>query len=305
MRNGFSLVELLVVITIILLLVALLAPALEKSIQHAQRVACAGNQRVIAAAAFEYGMNNRKTLFIPRGREMTMGFDTLGTESGQHAPEPEDKFVDWPAALATVGLASRDKQQVQTGGIDGSPGQPLYVNNAPGKMWDCPGRPQWNSYYLTIPSFTGDSHALLVGYMYYGGVARWRSFLGEMRPAPTPRKLSDPGDRALTADVTGKATWWVDPRSAGPQWGGDVTTEWYLKGVPHADGANPWPAGHNQSFLDNSVQWFDADKLLMIHTWNHRGDELFFFWQKDLGGWSYNPNNRNNDPFQLPYHKYR
>jgi prepilin-type N-terminal cleavage/methylation domain-containing protein len=57
---GFTLVELLVVVTIIVILLALLAPALGKAIYQGRLVQCAGNQKVVTSAVITYAMENRR-----------------------------------------------------------------------------------------------------------------------------------------------------------------------------------------------------------------------------------------------------
>jgi prepilin-type N-terminal cleavage/methylation domain-containing protein len=60
-RSGFTLVELLVVITIIVLLLALLAPALDQAIYQAQLAQCgAGNEKVTVNAVTAYAMNHQR-----------------------------------------------------------------------------------------------------------------------------------------------------------------------------------------------------------------------------------------------------
>ncbi len=58
-QQGFTLVELLVVISIIALLVALLLPALAQARQLANTVACASNERQIAIATIEWSHEHR------------------------------------------------------------------------------------------------------------------------------------------------------------------------------------------------------------------------------------------------------
>jgi hypothetical protein len=54
-------VELLVVIAIIVVLVALLSPALDRAIYAAQFAACAANQHAVVAGAVSYALNNKKS----------------------------------------------------------------------------------------------------------------------------------------------------------------------------------------------------------------------------------------------------
>ncbi len=54
LKNGFTLVELLVVISIIAVLLSLLVPAMDKAVEQSQLVGCFGNQHAIAQAQSLY-----------------------------------------------------------------------------------------------------------------------------------------------------------------------------------------------------------------------------------------------------------
>lgn len=77
--GGFTLVELLVVISIVALLIALLLPALGRARDHTQLVICSSHTRQFGLATMTYLVDNLKHL--PRGAE---GWDYGSTYGVQH-----------------------------------------------------------------------------------------------------------------------------------------------------------------------------------------------------------------------------
>src|SRR5688572_5312451 len=67
MRRAFTLVELLVVMTIIVVLIALLAPSLDKATSAARNVVCMSNLHVWTYGMRQYSMDHKgKVVYIPR-----------------------------------------------------------------------------------------------------------------------------------------------------------------------------------------------------------------------------------------------
>lgn len=66
-RRGFTLVELLVVVSIIALLIAILLPSLKRARENAKRIKCGANIRAIAQAALTYAADDPKEATIPIG----------------------------------------------------------------------------------------------------------------------------------------------------------------------------------------------------------------------------------------------
>ena len=59
--QAFSLVELLVVITILVVLLALLAPAMDKAIYQAELAVCGAQQKAIASSSQGYAFDSRRS----------------------------------------------------------------------------------------------------------------------------------------------------------------------------------------------------------------------------------------------------
>ncbi len=257
-RDGaFTLVELLVVIAIIAMLLAMLMPAMKSARSAAQRAACSANLSQIGRGAISYAAGNMGQVFIARGREVPKAFNPKGHVLSPNLPGDGD--VDWIDAMATVGLASGTKTDVGGG----------YMHREPSPVWNCPSRnfkSQWETYFPQ----------LVVGYMYFGGIKRWKNPWGNF-PARSPDRLSTTrGSWALAADNTMKA---------GRVWGGDRATA-YGDLPNHKVPGEAYPAGANHAFADGSVAWVDFDKMIYIHTWNTDGSRVIYWYQQDLGDWT-------------------
>ncbi len=94
---GFTLVELLVVVTIIALLIAILLPSLRKAREQAKLGACMANLTGIAKAGTTYAAEDRNENMIPVGDINAMGYAAGPVEYGGKAgigdPTPEGEPV--------------------------------------------------------------------------------------------------------------------------------------------------------------------------------------------------------------------
>src|SRR5688500_17726571 len=86
MSRAFTLVELLVVIAIIVVLIAMLAPALDKAIYEAELVQCgAGNLKVWGSAALTFAQNHK--------RDLPMAFGPLNNANEAQGYNPKTERV--------------------------------------------------------------------------------------------------------------------------------------------------------------------------------------------------------------------
>ncbi len=81
--SGFTLVELLVVVSIIAILLALLTPALDKAMDEATKSQCAANLHAFGSGHFNYAMDNKRRIMT-----MPRHYKAAGQASGQGLAYP-------------------------------------------------------------------------------------------------------------------------------------------------------------------------------------------------------------------------
>ena len=138
-RSGFTLVELLVVVSIIALLIAILMPSLRAARDQAKKVKCMSNLRSIGLALITYANENRQ--YIP-------AYETIGRYGFRIAPgtrmSPAAAEESW--GLQAVLHCGRAPDVLPNGLAYPIPvDEPVYLAGN-SKVWLCPANPGPRSY---------------------------------------------------------------------------------------------------------------------------------------------------------------
>lgn len=251
-HSAFTLVELLVVISIIVVLIGLLVPSMEAAAEEARKAKCAANLHAIHVGTITYASQNNGQIVQCRGRQMQVGIDLDNPSYPHNGPDttPAERQTNWLAAMGTVGLASNEKQTV-FGTTD--------RQHVLTPVWSCPSSTVGISY--------GSSHGFAMGYQYFGGITRW--LIGN------EAKYYNDGTSPVTSP-TSRPTWVLSAdivcRNEG-QWNYSFMATAHLR--------DKRPAGGNFNTMDGAVAWVSPDKLFVGHTWfpNRR---IAFTYQTDL-----------------------
>jgi prepilin-type N-terminal cleavage/methylation domain-containing protein len=236
LHNAFTLVELLVVISIITILTAILIPVLSRVRANAKRLICTSNIRQCTLACILYAQDNEQ--WLPLGNIY-------------NDPEKEEGWLDvnYNTAL-TIHL---DYQVTE--------------NLAMCQAWL---NEKDNFFYE--PKYVDDENFKVggtkIGFIYYGRRFDKKDSLYTPKTAngtiyKSPRKLTDAGTRYVTSDTLFTCYHW-DTITSNGSWGAKI---------PHAHGANgkyyppsdtrldPAPQGLAVSYLDGSAAWTKWKKL--------------------------------------------
>jgi type II secretory pathway pseudopilin PulG len=264
-RSGFSVLELLVVVTVVTVIMALLTPALDKAIAMAEQVKCGGLQRKYGMASAMYA-NEHKHWYVP--------IKTAGTgEIGADLP-------DLPPGVSPIDPDRRDifdvwfhnAQYIRLMGLDPTRVDPVYGN-------------YWRPEYM-CPNTPADRNKTGWVFQCYGfawslKMARWEDTIAAKRT-----KVPYPSDQAQFADSTAffingpyetyvdampnYRRWWDPPQGGGDKLGNGVAYR-------HDEGVSI-------QFFDGSVRW-----LHKTEAWSSPGTSPVPY--RDIKLWAVYPDN--------------
>jgi prepilin-type processing-associated H-X9-DG protein/prepilin-type N-terminal cleavage/methylation domain-containing protein len=257
--RGFSLVELLVVVSIITMLIAILLPALSAARRQVQRVHCAANLRSIGQAMTMYAMQYR---YYP-------GCAYLGSRP--------NAFVVWPVRLRP--FMGGDKrvffcpgQDPRCEWSDGAPGPVLRATALhtafgyePGErvvtVFDMYFSYSYNAWGTGVPGFAGMARGL-------GDV------VAPDDPYDPPElkasRVIAPSEMIAVTDATADKI--GDNFTRGD---GDPGVSYIWPGRPHGGGANTL-------FCDGHVQWYSQRELLWDpKDFSEKWDPIRRMWNYD------------------------
>lgn len=140
-RSGFSMIELIVVLSVIVLLTSILLPGLQAARDGARRVMCSANQRQIGVAFMLFGSDENgrlpKSWFQEQGRLPDMMAMTTGSSEDQSTPPGfdglgllwKDRYIDSPACCFCPAHRSEHTFEAASGKLaTGTDADPAFCN---------------------------------------------------------------------------------------------------------------------------------------------------------------------------------
>ncbi|MFA5291718.1 MAG: prepilin-type N-terminal cleavage/methylation domain-containing protein [Phycisphaerae bacterium] len=235
-RKAFTLVELLVVISIIALLLALLLPALNKARAQARRTVCASQLSSSGTAFITYATDYT---FFPWPGTVANTPEGISACSLYKIP-PGQAF-----ALAKYGISDTIDDSWRCPSYRSSMGDPFskagYRKNISGDNVECP-REEADYFYIDcyriqthLNTAARKTSTTQIKYLFYG------NRMGPFKPGRSPGKLTDRSGPLLADRLQ--------------RWGHFTSNHCKLSG-----GLSP--IGYNQLYSDGSVIWWPISKVV-------------------------------------------
>ena len=251
LRKGFTLVELLVVISIIALLIAILLPTLSSALGSAERTQCLSNQRQVStafiSAAVDFDGRFLRTHDGLGANNLTAKFDPTQESGNDH--------ISW-VNRGVYEFLERDY------GIDAM-------------GFTCPTRNQNNT-------IEAEGHRVRGGYYIMAGrnLDIWRGnnrVQKERKDWDSPESLEDMADLVMTSDIYEVGT--LDSALGSNITNASHGPKGLVYGVP---GGRETPGqlkvqGQNQSYADGSASWISSDRFRLLAAESR--SNLLGYWQ--------------------------
>lgn len=256
-RDGFTIVELLVVIGIIAVLVAILLPALQKARQQAIRIKCAATLRTWGQAITMYHADNKGHLFSPWTAGAIPACMWTFNDSYQPFWEPPRTGSEYEFTA--------ERMSAYLGGLNEVTPRATVAaqnNDTLSGVWWCP---EVNAQDATRPGWfwPGENQACWFNFSYFGNVQNWN-------PVATSDQLNDLVDSEMATDRVLMADLLVyfigNGPPDGPSWefnhgkhgaGAHAVTGWMdiPDGGSNSSGLLSDMAGIHELFGDGHVIW--------------------------------------------------
>jgi len=254
--SGFTIIELLVVLSIIVLLIAILLPSMRRAKEVTRRTVCASQQHQLSVLCLDYASDNF-TFVFPGYRDWY--------------PAPNDEHTPWISSMMFDYIAERNPPKNAKPGTNG-----FKYDSGRIPILGCPNFDNgFSSGRRTQVSRTRPV-GWVIGYNYLGGKPLTEAYNrnnpigdGANKQWVSAKRLSDPAHAGLWADHnnwhTGGAWTFVAHLDFGP-----LNTDGYGNrsiGGTRADDAGS--AGGNVATLDGSVRWKDIQDMIEHHSFSH------------------------------------
>lgn len=251
--NAFTLVELLVVITIIVILLSMLAPAMDRAMLAGMMAKCAAQQKAIVSICTTYAAERRKN--YPRGNR--------NSDDWEHTPWVSKEFVAIIEKQTGNNKAPRYQDGTVTMGI------------VPEVLID----PAYDDF-----GYRHETYGYVIGYQYLGGrihLSTWNDGTPPFDRWRTPRSMLNHGDGEMV-------TCWIHWLQAGGGFsfiahGPDGTAlgvdgpngaGYHYQGPGSARDPKDFPQmsiGQNIGYADGSVGWKKIDDTKLYSGAAHTG----------------------------------